>query len=101
MFWKDITDTMLFTGAAPPGGGRSVVTPRFTRHYNVFCVPPASEAVMKVIFESIFSGFMKPFDKDVQRLVGASRGVLWRCLRLVSWCGWSPVEIWGRSDHDA
>ena len=62
---------MLFTGAAPPGGGRSVVTPRFTRHYNVFCVPPASEAVMKVIFESIFSGFMKPFDKDVQRLVGA------------------------------
>jgi hypothetical protein len=90
---------MLFTGAAPPGGGRSVVTPRFTRHYNVFCVPPASEAVMKVIFESIFSGFMKPFDKDVQRLVGASRGVLWRCLRLVSWCGWSPVEIWGRSDH--
>ena len=26
---------------------------------------------MKVIFESIFSGFMKPFDKDVQRLVGA------------------------------
>ena len=77
------------------------MTPRFTRHYNVFCVPPASEAVMKVIFESIFSGFMKPFDKDVQRLVGASRGVLWRCLRLVSWCGWSPVEIWGRSDHDA
>ena len=71
LFWKDITDTMLFTGAAPPGGGRSVVTPRFTRHYNVFCVPPASEAVMKVIFESIFSGFMKPFDKDVQRLVGA------------------------------
>ena len=76
LFWKDITDTMLFTGAAPPGGGRSVVTPRFTRHYNVFCVPPASEAVMKVIFESIFSGFMKPFDKDVQRLVGASLGVL-------------------------
>ena len=69
---------MLFTGAAPPGGGRSVVTPRFTRHYNVFCVPPASEAVMKVIFESIFSGFMKPFDKDVQRLVGAYRGVLLR-----------------------
>ncbi len=69
LFWKDITDTMLFTGAAPPGGGRSVVTPRFTRHYNVFCVPPASEAVMKVIFESIFSGFMKPFDKVLtQRL---------------------------------
>ena len=70
LFFKDITDVMLFTGAAPPGGGRSVVTPRFTRHYNVLCVPPASENVMKVIFESIFAGFMKPFEKEVQRLVG-------------------------------
>ena len=33
---------------------------------------------MKVIFESIFSGFMKPFDKDVQRLVGAYLRVLLR-----------------------
>ena len=69
LFWKDIADTMLLTGAAPPGGGRAVVTPRFTRHYNVLCVPPASETAMNVIFESIFSGFMKTFDKDVQKLV--------------------------------
>ena len=80
------------------------MTPRFTRHYNVFCVPPASEAVMKVIFESIFSGFMKPFDKDVQRLVGASRGVLWRCLRLVAIArcqGSFLCRVWGRSDRTA
>ena len=81
------------------------MTPRFTRHYNVFCVPPASEAVMKVIFESIFSGFMKPFDKDVQRLVGASRGVLRRCLRLVAirrghWSKFEPVRTTAR-DREA
>ncbi|KAJ8609535.1 hypothetical protein CTAYLR_006023, partial [Chrysophaeum taylorii] len=66
LFWKDIVDTMLFTGAAPPGGGRSEVTPRFSRHFNVLCVPPASEGAMGLIFESIFGGFMASFDKTLQ-----------------------------------
>ena len=66
---------MLFTGAAPPGGGRSVVTPRFTRHYNVFCVPPASEAVMKVIFgEADFGELME---------VRSPRFEVLRCLHFV------------------
>ncbi|KAH8072853.1 dynein light chain binding protein [Aureococcus anophagefferens] len=69
LFWKDITDTMLFTGAAPPGGGRAEVTPRFTRHFNVLCVPPASDAAKTVIFESIFGGFMTTFEKDLQKMV--------------------------------
>lgn len=43
---------MLITGAAPPGGGRSEVTPRFVRHFNVFCVPQASTTAMQLIFSS-------------------------------------------------
>ncbi|KAH8057234.1 dynein light chain binding protein [Aureococcus anophagefferens] len=50
LFWKDITDTMLFTGAAPPGGGRG------------------GDAAT-VIFESIFGGFMTTFEKDLQKMV--------------------------------
>lgn len=68
LFWKDITDVLLFAGAAPPGGGRAVVTPRFTRHFNVLCIPQASQAALTVIFESILSGFLYNFDPDVQRL---------------------------------
>ena len=26
--------------AAPPGGGRSELTPRFVRHFSVLCLPP-------------------------------------------------------------
>ncbi|CAN0522198.1 unnamed protein product, partial [Scytosiphon promiscuus] len=52
LFWKEIADTMLITGAAPPGGGRSEVTPRFVRHFNVFCVPQASTSAMNLIFSS-------------------------------------------------
>lgn len=44
---------MLITGAAPPGGGRSEVTPRFVRHFNVFCVPQSSTSAMQLIFSSI------------------------------------------------
>ena len=53
LFWKEIADTMLITGAAPPGGGRSEVTPRFVRHFNVFCVPQASTTAMQLIFSSM------------------------------------------------
>ena len=69
LFWKDIVDTMLFTGAAPPGGGRSEVTPRFTRHYNVFCVPPTSNDSMAVIFRAIVNGFLgNKFEDEVKKL---------------------------------
>lgn len=74
LFWKDIEDALLFVGAAPPGGGRAVVTPRFTRHFNVLCMPPASDAVMYTIFESILKGFLsKKFDDEAK---GMCQGVV-------------------------
>ena len=68
LFWKDITDMLLFTGAAPPGGGRAAVTPRFVRHFNVLCVPPASEQALALIFESILGGFLAKFEPEVQKM---------------------------------
>jgi dynein heavy chain len=69
LFWKDIQDCLLFVGAAPPGGGRAVVTPRFTRHFNVMCVPPASESVMTLIFSNILSGFLSTkFEPEVKNM---------------------------------
>lgn len=69
LFWKDIIDVMMFVGAAPPGGGRAVITPRFTRHFNVLCMPPASDVAMTQIFTSILSGFLSSkFEAEVQKL---------------------------------
>ena len=68
LFWKDITDMLLFTGAAPPGGGRAAVTPRFVRHFNVLCVPPASEQALSLIFESILRGFLEKFEPEIQKM---------------------------------
>jgi dynein heavy chain len=34
-YWKFIKDTIVVCCSAPPGGGRSHLTPRFTRHFNL------------------------------------------------------------------
>ena len=69
LFWKDIVDVLLFVAAAPPGGGRAAVTPRFVRHFNVICTPPASEHTLTHIFECILSGFLSvKFEPEIQRM---------------------------------
>jgi dynein heavy chain len=69
LFWKDIVDTLMFVCAAPPGGGRNVITARMTRHCNVLCMPSASDSAMTLIFTSILSGFTAKFDPSVKGLV--------------------------------
>ena len=51
--WKDVEDTTLVASAAPPGGGRSPLTLRFTRHFNMFCMPSADRVTLSKIFGSI------------------------------------------------
>ena len=69
LFWKDLVDVVMFVGAAPPGGGRAVTTPRFTRHFNVLCMPPASDSALALIFSSILSGFLSTkFEGDVMKM---------------------------------
>ena len=51
--WKDVEDTTLVCASAPPGGGRSPLTMRLTRHFNMFCVPTADRATLTKIFGSI------------------------------------------------
>ena len=61
LIWKDAEDSVLIAAAAPPGGGRSDLTPRFTRHFTMMCLPPASFESLMVIFKSILEGFFKSY----------------------------------------
>ena len=69
LFWKNVESSVLIAAAAPPGGGRNALTPRFSRHFHVLCVPPATDGVLNAIFGSILSGFMQAFTKECQSLV--------------------------------
>ena len=68
--WKMIESAVLICAAAPPGGCRSVITPRFTRHFNVMNIQKTSEESLAKIFSSILNGFMKDqnFKPEIKQL---------------------------------
>jgi dynein heavy chain len=69
LYWKAIKDTVLLACAAPPGGGRSVITPRFSRHFHVLSMPQPSEHTLRKIFNSILGGFLNfGFQENVKRV---------------------------------
>jgi dynein heavy chain, axonemal len=57
-FMKYIENFVCICAAAPPSGGRAPLTPRFIRHFHVFCLPQPAEETMITIFEGIINGFM-------------------------------------------
>lgn len=66
--WKSICDTCII-GALGPSGGRSSVTPRFLRHFNLLCFNEFDENTMRKIFSVIVeSHFNKGFSADVSML---------------------------------
>ena len=56
-FWKEIQNTTVLAAAAPPTGGRNQLTPRFTRHFNLLCMPQPNQKTLFQIFHSIIMGF--------------------------------------------
>jgi dynein heavy chain len=56
--WRDVEDTTMIACSAPPGGGRNDLTPRFTRIFNMICLPQPSEAVLTDIFGQILQNFL-------------------------------------------
>ena len=56
--WKSVQDSTVIACAAPPSGGRANITPRFTRRFNMFCLPEASPGTLSTIFASILKGFL-------------------------------------------
>jgi len=58
---------MFICVAAPPGGGRSELTTRFTRHCVIVNMPDSSENTLKDIFSNILTKFLKTkmFRKEI------------------------------------
>lgn len=60
-YWKSIEKFCMVCAAAPPSGGRAPLTPRFIRHFHMFCLPTASDDTLITIFEGIVLGFLNAF----------------------------------------
>ena len=55
---KKIEEFRIICAAAPPGGGRAALTPRFMRHFHILNIHNASEEIMTSIFETIIETFL-------------------------------------------
>ena len=68
---KSLVDLVLMAAAAPPGGGRADITKRFSRHFHMLCLPPASGTVLRGIFEGILGGYIVAgkFPKETLQIV--------------------------------
>jgi len=67
--WKKIEDSSLIVSGGPPIGGRSKVTNRFVRHFNLLCFPQPSKSVMISIFENILKNFLQAgnFKEEIKK----------------------------------
>mmetsp|Transcript_21661 Transcript_21661/g.21334 ORF Transcript_21661/g.21334 Transcript_21661/m.21334 type:complete len:153 (+) Transcript_21661:3134-3592(+) len=64
--FRKIEDIILVSAMGPPGGGRSHITPRMMRHFNIVTYTDPQESSIKQIFSTIMKGFLGNFSADVK-----------------------------------
>jgi dynein heavy chain len=68
--FRHIIDTQLIAAMGPPGGGKTFITPRFQRHFNVIAFANIDEHTMTKIFTTILKWNYgnNNFPQDISRL---------------------------------
>jgi len=69
-FFKKVIDHYkIVCAAAPAGGGRAAITPRFLRHFHIVNIPKASEEILTIIFDTIIGSFLQQnlFSDEVRK----------------------------------
>ena len=64
--WLSIVDIIMVSAMGPPGGGRSVITQRLQRHFNVIAYTEMSTDSISKIFTTITKAFFVSFSSDVK-----------------------------------
>ena len=68
--FRHLVDVQFVAAMGPPGGGRSAVTGRYMRHYNVVSIIDYDEATLSLIFDKILCWYLssRDFPKEVRDL---------------------------------
>lgn len=64
--FNKIEDTFILAAMGPPGGGRSVITPRIQRHFNVMTYTDLEFESIEIIFNKIIGAFLHNFVKEIK-----------------------------------
>ncbi|XP_076809994.1 dynein axonemal heavy chain 6-like [Clavelina lepadiformis] len=60
--WKKVVDVTIAATAAPPGGGRSLISSRFLKHFSVFAIPQPSTRSLQHIYQVQLGHFLENRD---------------------------------------
>ena len=60
-----LEDIILLTAMGPPGGGRTLVTARILRHFNIISYTELDEVTIKEIFNSLVKNFFSRFSEGI------------------------------------
>lgn len=61
-----IEDIIFISAMGPPGGGKSVITPRLQRHFNIITYTNLGTESVSMIFSKILSAFVGGFSEKVR-----------------------------------
>ena len=67
----DIVDIVLIGALGPPGGGRSAMTARFKRHFNLLSFTELSRNSLSHVFSTIMDSFFSGFVPEVSALTSS------------------------------
>ncbi|XP_029448950.1 dynein heavy chain 14, axonemal isoform X2 [Rhinatrema bivittatum] len=62
LVWKNVQDVSLVTACAPPGGGRSEISPRLLRHFSMIVLPQPSIQSLQRIFQVQLATHFQKYD---------------------------------------
>jgi len=68
--FRKIEDIIFVSAMGPPGGGRSVVTQRLQRHFNIITYTNLGVESVEMIFSKIVNKFLGSFNDDIKNSVG-------------------------------
>ena len=69
LYLMKIEDLIFLSAMGPPGGGRTNITGRLTRHYNIVAYVELDEKIQMHIFNKLSTFFMKKFSEDIREMV--------------------------------
>ena len=70
LFLKRIEDIIFISAMGPPGSGRSAITARLQRHFNIITYTLLGSDSIEMIFSKIVSKFLGVFSDDIKSSIG-------------------------------
>lgn len=64
-----LEDIILLSAMGPPGGGRTFITNRLVRHYNVLSYTELDSETARQIFDALVGSFLRRFAEAARNLV--------------------------------